>query len=68
MQVHEIRGMTTAEINRRLDDIYQELFNLRFQFATGQLKNANRLSEVRHDIARMKTTLRERELAEGGSR
>ncbi len=68
MQVHEIRGMTTAEIKRRLDDTYQELFNLRFQFATGQLKNANRLSEVRHDIARMKTTLRERELAEGGSR
>ena len=68
MQMHEVRGMATAEIKRRLDDTYQELFNLRFQFATGQLKNVNRLSEVKHDIARMKTILRERELAEEGSR
>jgi large subunit ribosomal protein L29 len=68
MQVHELRDMSSGEIRRRLDDTYQELFNLRFQFATGQLKNVNRLSEVRHDIARMKTLLRERELAEGGSR
>lgn len=68
MQAHEIRGMVTAEIKRRLDDTYQELFNLRFQFATGQLKNVNRLREVKHDIARMKTMLREREVAEEGSR
>jgi large subunit ribosomal protein L29 len=64
----EVRGMSSAEIKRKLDDTYQELFNMRFQLATGQLKNVNRLSEVKHDIARMKTVLRERELAEEGSR
>lgn len=64
----EVRGMSSAEIERKLDDTYQELFNLRFQLATGQLKNVNRLSEVKHDIARMKTVLRERQLAEEVSR
>jgi large subunit ribosomal protein L29 len=64
----EVRAMVSAEIKRKLDDTYQELFNLRFQLATGQLKNVNRLSEVKHDIARMKTVLHERELAEEGSR
>lgn len=64
----EVRGMSSDEIKRKLDDTYQEMFNLRFQLATGQLKNVNRLSEVRHDIARMKTVLRERQLAEEGSR
>jgi large subunit ribosomal protein L29 len=64
----EVRGMSSAEITRKVDDAYQELFNLRFQLATGQLKNVNRLSVVKHDIARMKTVLRERQLAEEGSR
>jgi large subunit ribosomal protein L29 len=67
MQAHEIRAMPSAEIVRRLDESYQELFNLRFQFATGQLKNTNRLTEVKRDIARMRTILRERQLAEEGS-
>jgi large subunit ribosomal protein L29 len=67
MEPHEIRGMPSAEIVRRLNDAYQELFNLRFQFATGQLKNVNRLTEVKRDIARMKTMLRERELTKEGS-
>lgn len=66
MQAHEVRAMPSIEINRRLHDAYQELFNLRFQFATGQLKNTNRLTEVKRDIARMKTILRERELAGEG--
>ncbi len=64
----EVRAMSIGEIERKLDDTYQELFNLRFQLATGQLKNVNRLSEVKHDIARMKTVLRERQLAEEGAR
>ena len=51
MQAREIRGMSSAEINRRLDDAYQETFNLRFQWVTGQLKNSNRLTEVKQDIA-----------------
>jgi large subunit ribosomal protein L29 len=62
MQALEIRGMSSAEINRRLDDAYQETFNLRFQWVTGQLKNSNRLTEVKQDIARMKTILRERQI------
>ena len=62
MQVREIRGMSSVEISRRLDDAYQETFNLRFQWVTGQLKNSNRLTEVKQDIARMKTILRERQI------
>jgi len=67
MQPHEIRAMPSMDVRRRLDDSYQELFNLRFQFVTGQLKNTNRLSEVKRDIARLKTVLRERENAKEGS-
>ena len=63
MQPHEIRVLTTAEIGQRLDETYEELFNLRFQKHTGQLRNTARLGEVRRDIARLKTILRERELA-----
>lgn len=63
MQPYEIRVMTSAEIGQRLDEAYEELFNLRFQKHTGQLKNTARLQQVRTDIARLKTVLRERELA-----
>jgi large subunit ribosomal protein L29 len=51
------------ELGRRLDEAHQEMFNLRFQYATGQLKNTARLGEVRREIAQMRTILRERELA-----
>ncbi|HEX9118600.1 MAG TPA: 50S ribosomal protein L29 [Anaerolineae bacterium] len=64
MRPSEIRNLSKVEIGRRLDEAHQELFNLRFQFATGQLKNTTRLTEVRHDIARLRTILREKELAE----
>lgn len=67
MQAREIRGLSDAEIKRRLDDAYQELFNLRFQEVAGQVKNSNRLTEVKRDIARLKTVLREREMAKEGS-
>ncbi|HNS02444.1 MAG TPA: 50S ribosomal protein L29 [Anaerolineae bacterium] len=62
MQAHAIRSLTTAEIGQHLDDAYEELFNLRFQRATGQLKNTARKGELRREIARLKTVLREREL------
>jgi large subunit ribosomal protein L29 len=62
MKAHEIRVMTSDELVQQLDDTYEELFNLRFQFSTGQLENFNRLTEVKRDIARLKTILREREL------
>lgn len=63
MQPHEIRVLTTAEVGQKLDNAYEELFNLRFQRSTGQLKNTARLGQVRREIARLKTILRERELA-----
>lgn len=62
MKASEIRALITAEIETRLDQAYQELFNLRFQFSTKQLTDTNRLGQVKRDIARLKTVLREREL------
>ena len=63
MKASEMRDMTSAELASKLDDAYQELFNLRFQRTTGQLTNTDRFQQVRKDIARVKTILRERELA-----
>ncbi|HHU33418.1 MAG: 50S ribosomal protein L29 [Zhaonellaceae bacterium] len=64
MKAKEIRNLSTAEILRKVDDLKQELFNLRFQLATGQLDNPMRIREVRRSIARAKTALREREIKE----
>jgi large subunit ribosomal protein L29 len=63
MKVSELRSKTDAELNNQLDDSYQELFNLRFQRSTGKLTNTARVGEVKRQIARIKTILRERELA-----
>ena len=57
-----LREMTDEEILKQIDQLKTELFNLRFQLATGQLDNPMRIREVRKDIARGKTVLREREL------
>ena len=62
MQSYEIRQLSTGEIQQRLDDAREELFNLRFQWSSGQLRDNNRLTQVKRDIARMLTILREREL------
>ena len=62
MKAKEIRQMSEKELNKQLDDLKAELFNLRFQSATGQLDNPLRIKTVRKDIARVKTILREREL------
>jgi large subunit ribosomal protein L29 len=64
MKAQEIRAMTLDELMQRLDDAHEELFNLRFQFSTGRLENFNRLTEVKRDIARLKTIMRERELGQ----
>ena len=64
MEAREIRELTTGEVLGKLDEAYQELFNLRFQWSTGQLKNSARLTLVKREIARMRTILRERELEE----
>ncbi|HOJ57129.1 MAG TPA: 50S ribosomal protein L29 [Bacillota bacterium] len=62
MKAREIRELSTDELNLRLDSLKEELFNLRFQVATGQLDNPMRIRQVRKDIARVKTVLRQREL------
>jgi len=62
MKVKELREMTDAELNKKLSDSKDELFELRFQMATGQLDNPMKLQEVRKKIARVKTIMREREL------
>ena len=59
---HEFRELTEAELKDRLSAAKEELFNLRFQNATGQLTNNRRISTVKRDIARIYTVLREREL------
>ena len=58
----ELRELTEEELTTRLRESKEELFNLRFQMATGQLTNNRRLRVVRHDIARIYTVMREREL------
>ena len=58
----ELRELHDDELQTRLRESKEEMFNLRFQMATGQLDNNRRLRDVRHDIARIYTILREREL------
>ncbi|MGI6358998.1 MAG: 50S ribosomal protein L29 [Bacillota bacterium] len=62
MKVKEIRDMSETELKQKLDDLKDELFNLRFRSVTGQLDNPMRIKEVRRSIARIQTVLREREL------
>ena len=63
MQAFEIRNLTDEEIKTKLEEAHEELFNLRFQYSVGQVKDPNRVTALKRDIARMKTILRERELA-----
>ena len=64
MKVNEIRELSTEEINKKLVETKEELFNLRFQQATGNLEKPSRIRELRHTVARMKTVLNERETNE----
>jgi large subunit ribosomal protein L29 len=59
----ELRSANEAELRKQLDDLYHELFNLRFQRTAGQMPNTSRLKVVRRDIARVRTIMREHELA-----
>jgi large subunit ribosomal protein L29 len=65
MKTKEVRQLSGAELNSKLLELKSELFNLRFQLATGQLDNPLRIKTVRKDIARVKTIVRERELGIG---
>jgi large subunit ribosomal protein L29 len=63
LKVAEIKELSHDEIEQKLEETKEELFNLRFQNATGQLDNYKRLRELKRDVARIKTILREREIA-----
>lgn len=60
--VQELNGLTTDKLLDREKELKEQLFNLRFQLATGQLENTANLKKVRKDIARVKTVLRQQEL------
>ena len=62
MKASEIRNMSIAELETKLKELKEELFNLRFQLAVNQLDNPMRISAVKKDIARVKTVLRQMEL------
>lgn len=64
MYANELITLPTPELEKRVDDAHRELFNLRFQRAQNQLKDINSLKRIRRDIARIKTVLRQRELAQ----
>jgi large subunit ribosomal protein L29 len=62
MKVSALRELTDDELQQKGQELAEELFNLRFQLATGQIENIGRITEVRRDIARVKTLQRERQL------
>ena len=68
MKIKEIRELSTEEIKDKLVETKKELFNLRFQQATGNLEKPYRLRDLRHTVARFKTVLKERENVEMGDK
>lgn len=64
MKAQELRELPVDELKAKLAETKEELFNLRFQNATGQLDNYNRIGELRKDVARIKTLLHQREMSE----
>jgi large subunit ribosomal protein L29 len=64
MKANKVREMNATELNTKLNELKKELFNLKFQHATNQLDNPQRIAAVKKDIARVNTILRELELRE----
>ena len=62
MKANEIKDLSMDEMLRKVDDLKQELFNLRFQHETGQLENPQKMKETKRDIARVKTIIKQSEL------
>jgi large subunit ribosomal protein L29 len=62
MKINEIRDLSAAELDSKLKDLKEELFNLRFQMATGQCENPMKIREVKKSIARIKTIQRQNEI------
>jgi len=65
LKTAELRELPSEELQTRLDEVKEELFNLRFQHATGQLENYSRLGQLRKDVARLRSIQRERDLGIG---
>jgi len=64
MKMADIRKLTTKDLNKKLEENKKELFNLKFAASTGTLEKPHRIKELRHDVAKIKTVIRERELSE----
>ena len=62
MKINEVRDLSAAELDSKLKDLKEELFNLRFQMATGQCENPMKIREVKKSIARIKTVQRQKEI------
>lgn len=66
MKVNELRKLTNEDLTKKITESKKELLDLRFKQSTGSLEKPSKIHELRKDVARMKTILRERELSEGG--
>ena len=66
MKINELRKLTNEDLNKNITESKKELLDLRIKQSTGSLEKPSKIHELRKDVARMKTILRERELSEGG--
>ena len=66
MKINELRKLTNEDLNKKITEYKKELLDLRIKQSTGSLEKPSKIHELRKDVARMKTILRERELSEGG--
>ena len=66
MKINELRKLTNEDLNKKISESKKELLDLRIKQSTGSLEKPSKIHELRKDVARMKTILRERELSEGG--
>lgn len=66
MKVNELRKLTSEDLTKKITESKKELLDLRFKQSTGSLEKPSKIHELRKDVARMKTILRQRELSEGG--
>ena len=64
MKANEVRKLSSADLEKKLTELKKDLFNLRLQLATNQLDNTNKINEVKHDIARINTVIREKQIAD----
>ena len=62
MKMNEIRKLNTSELTKKVEENKKELFNLKFSASTGNLEKPHRIKELRHEVAKIKTVIREREL------